>query len=55
MPTAIGTAIAIAMIELITVPKRRTAMPNTGGSPAGFHSNVVRKLPSSAEMASTDR
>lgn len=45
----------IAMIELTTVPKSRTAMPKTGGSPAGFQSKVVRKLPSSCEIAITER
>ena len=37
----------MAMIELTTVPKARTAMPKTGGSASVFHSKVVRKLPSS--------
>lgn len=46
---------AIAMIELTTVPKRRTAMPKTGGSPAGFQSKVVKKLPSSLETARAAR
>lgn len=55
MPTAIGTAMAIAMIELTTVPKSSTAMPKTGGLPAGFQSKVVRKLPSSFERASVAR
>ncbi len=55
MPMAIGTAIAMAMTELTTVPKARTAMPKTGGSPAGFHSEVVRKLPSFSDIARTAR
>lgn len=46
MPTAIGTAMAMAMIEEMIVPKARTAMPKTGGVLLAFHSNVVRKLPS---------
>jgi hypothetical protein len=55
MPTAMGTAMTIAMIELTTVPNSSTAMPKTGGSPAGFLSMVVRKLPSFFEMASVAR
>lgn len=41
---------AIAMIELTTVPKSRTAMPKTGLADA-FQSNVVRKLPSLSASA----
>ncbi len=46
MPTAIGTATAMAMTDDTTVPKARTAMPNSGGVPVGFHSRVVKKLAS---------
>jgi hypothetical protein len=51
MPTAIGTAMIIAMSELTTVPKARMPMPKAGGSPCGFHSKAVRKLTESLETA----
>ncbi len=55
MPTEIGTAMAIAMIDDTMVPKARTAMPNSGGVPLGFHSKLVKKLASSSLMASQAR
>src|SRR5882757_10107962 len=55
MPTAIGTAMAIAMTELTTVPYASTATPKTGGFALAFHSKVVRKLPWSLEIAFTAR
>jgi hypothetical protein len=55
MATATGTARAMAMIEEITVPKARTAMPKTGGMVLVFHSKVVRKLPWSLLIASEAR
>lgn len=42
---------AIATIELTTVPKSRTAMPKTGGLADAFQSKVVRKFPSFFDRA----
>lgn len=53
--TATGTAITIATTDDTTVPKARTAMPNSGGRPLGFHSKVVKKLASSLDIASEAR
>src|SRR6478672_165545 len=44
-PTAIGTPMAIAMMEETTVPKNTAAIPKTAGLPCGFQVWVVKMFP----------